>query len=521
MTGTGYRRKDIKRACDCCGHVWFMSDMKYVGQNRWFCPDDAPGLTAEQISRHNARVQPLIIKNARHPRPATFNSEYLFSEERVFRLVLDYATTAASVGPTGKVITSANPASAAWAAIYLASIVQAADRPGPWLDQAVAKLPVICAYLRSLQYGDASGPSPSEATTSILYGHVTNSATSVTTTNTALSGLAFLMAYQVTGDSTLLTSANLCGHALRNAQRADIAAATHHVTYAGGWPQAIVISTRSPSSSMVNDTAIAIWFFKELRNIVGGAAVYGSASAAGDFASAPAGTVDATIAEAVQFYFDGKMANASATTAAAAGQVVAPVSVATPAEAYSALMSDASGTGNFTMLALTTVTASPFCMALRSLYEHEGYSARVAAIFAWLMGFTVNPTNGAIGYEFDPEVAMTGSLQVKASSAIPSTPVQYATTQYAMGTAGLLAPLYIASGRTLRTCKDEMAKARKLDTGAERGLSSWWSNLSAVLTAQTPRTAPSDRKNLLSIMNGAPLAGLVYRYAPKAHAPVA
>ena len=86
-TNRPYQRKDNLRACSICGVQWHFSKMRYIGQNRWACPDDAEGLTAEQISAHNAKVRPLLIKQFKRPLITGEVPDYRVQEGTAFNFV--------------------------------------------------------------------------------------------------------------------------------------------------------------------------------------------------------------------------------------------------------------------------------------------------------------------------------------------------------------------------------------------------------------------------------------------------
>lgn len=527
MTGSGYIKGDYKRACSICGHPWFFKrDMRYIGQNRWACPDDAAGLTAEQIARHNSKVKPLLIRQVKHPLPRVERSDYLMAEAKAFRAVIDHATDAATLGPTGAIVgTTVNaPRVAAWSALYLAGVISDATRPSAWTVQAKTKLAQIVTYLRTRQYGDATGPSPAEASTSPLYGLLSlPGQTTVIPEVTALAGLAFLRAYSVLGDASALTSALLAAAGLRNSQRTDIMTAGYTSDagggrrYLGGWTNTINTSTKAPSELFNNAGAVAIWFLTELAAIAGGSTVIGSTSAGPDFASAPSGTITQAISEAVEFYYTAKIPDAST------GLPAAMISKETPSATFSSFMqvvSTGSGLYGFYSSPNHSLNGDVFSLAVRSLYEYEGYSTRVASMFEWLMSFTIDPTSSSI-FDYDQSFALTTLMTVRRSSL----PVTYAGTIYSLNCTGILAPLYIASGRSLLAFKNEIGKARRVSTGNEtnRDFKNNYPLLAGQLFAEplNPRVTSANISLLSGSTGGVPTIAMVYRYAPQALAAVA
>lgn len=92
-TDTGYAKRDYLRVCDICGHRWHRSKLKPIGEMRLACPDDYKGLTAEQISRHNANARPLVVKAVKNPKPDGFVDIYQQAEARIFNLLVNEPVT--------------------------------------------------------------------------------------------------------------------------------------------------------------------------------------------------------------------------------------------------------------------------------------------------------------------------------------------------------------------------------------------------------------------------------------------
>jgi hypothetical protein len=92
-TAAGYKRHDPLRVCDICGVVFHKSKLRRIGPLKWACPDDAKGLTAEQIDRHNAKARPLIVRPVKHAKGPSETSVYQVHEADIFNLLTGYEPT--------------------------------------------------------------------------------------------------------------------------------------------------------------------------------------------------------------------------------------------------------------------------------------------------------------------------------------------------------------------------------------------------------------------------------------------
>ncbi len=387
-TDSGHIKGDYRRSCDICGHRWFMKrDMKYIGQNRWACPDDKDGLTEQQIARHNARVRPLIVKQHKHPKLMSQTATYKFREGLVLDAVCRLATTAQSASSVLGVQVAATTESVAWCGIYLGDMIQENERPVSWITRAKSALVDVCTFLRANQFGD--GTSPTEPTNSILYGSVLAPTFGPLITDAALSGLAFLRAFRATGDSSYLVSAERVAWFLRQSQRNDLSSVcgtvdqSVHPYYIGGWPW-FLSTGKAVHSNYILASAVALWFLAELKVIRGGSYVYGTTTASGDFTAPPAGSIDTMIADGMAFYFDGH---------------ALPTFSGTPLftrpyawYSISTTPGGVSGDYAFHMDSGQQIQSLYYAYALRGLFEVEGYTPRVADAVNWLRNFSSNPS---------------------------------------------------------------------------------------------------------------------------------
>lgn len=385
-----YRKGDYRRACNICGSLEWFSTMKYIGQNRWACDVDAPGLTEVQIARHNAKVKPLTVKPRKHPFPATQVGEYHNQEALIFQLVLGNGLIRTNVSPTGAGAAAVSGQRLGACAVYLSDIINEGERPTSWIVRATAGLRAFADAILAQQYGSATGPSPAEATSSVLYGGILDTASSFTVIGQSYCGIALLRAYALFGDGKYLDGANAAVAFLRTLQRWDaVSVALSPVSlYVGGFLDSVT-TTKAPTARFSTSGCFALWFLAELKAAVGGAATFGVAGAGGDFLAGTATSLDTMMADARAFYAGGRLSGWSIAPSSGTFGPLAPLSATTPREYYDPTA------GLFQIRTLSTfpeaVTGIGFAFALRGLFEYEGYSATVASVYEWLMSFSSNP----------------------------------------------------------------------------------------------------------------------------------
>lgn len=448
MTGTGYRRKDNKRACSLCGHVWFFKEMTYRGLGRYYCPDDAAGMTAEEINKHNARAKPLLIKNAKAPLHQTENSSYSLSEGDVFRLVMDFAGVAEYVDQNGAVVLTVQyVSSVAQAGLYLSDLVNDGNRP-ELVAPARAKMLALADQLLALQYGSPTGPSPAEITTSMLYGAMFGPAGLAFSLDTELAGKLFLRAYAASGGTKYIDGADRCAMWLRGMQRTDAGAIYYAVSggsrlRVGGFANSMLLTPREVRGAC-SQADMGLSFLADLKVVRGGSYQYGVAPG-GDFALTTTATIDEMIAEAIGFYFDGTFR----------GQAL--FSTTAPKAYFDTPMADGSGSDAFANYPGTDgswyLRSAEFATGLRSLYDYEGATARVRSLVAWLRGFTYSDDGDPT---FCPAQYLTVTTQPGTSTTVND------GTIYDLEAGALLAPVTSASGFSIREFKDVLNNKAKL-----------------------------------------------------------
>jgi hypothetical protein len=534
-TDKPYVRKDGLRACSICGVRWHFSDLRAIGQNRWACPDDYDGLTAEQISRYNARVKPLLIKQYRNPLITGEVPDYRVAEGIIFNLVCQYATTASVLSNINAgIATAATSTSAGLCAVYLSDIIRENDRPAAWIARAKTTLASIGTFLRNKQSG------PSGGGTVVPMNDLTWGSFNTLNTDQIYPVLGLIRAYSALGTNNFLTGAIAGGDYIRQAmQRGDAQAGARKTTppgvvapfYCGGGFQD---SWGLGPLSLAN--CLAMWPLKELGDILGTSYVLGSTTATGDFDSVPSGTIAATLSEARKFYATGSLSGFS--TAPASGVLLptlAPLSATTPRQSFLCNLNGSSvaGGGQFHLGAYALpspgategrILASDIAPALRGLYEYEGYSSTVASVYEWLMTTTSTSANEpAVGAStetirngtsgvYDPGVALPGGIGVLSSvSSKPYPAAGGSAWSYDAGSTGLLAPICIASGRTIAALKSAFTKPILSVTKPPGGSRNATYAGTHALCGLSFQESQLDRVDV----GAAAQFGMSFRYAPK------
>lgn len=507
MSHRGHNRQSYKRSCSICGRQVPFHTLKYIGQERWACTDDKAILTAEQLARHQARLPPLVVLPRRHAFIQGDVPTYLAAEARVFNSLVFSRSGAGgistvSISQTGKITTSATLVGrTAWKALYLVGLLREAERPLRWEEMCRPDPVSAAALLRGplyvpsnpfttgqglagtyfrAQIGTGANNPGITLAGSYIYGSMQDAGILVYDPMFAANaGTVFLFMYEETGNVAWLNAAISAGHHLRNSQRRDLRVSDFTSTtaggttplYVGGW-NVLNVALTNNSAKFTLEYAYILVFLAKLRAAIGGAYLLGSPSSGAIQCTAPPqATLDTTIAEAREFYVNGK--------ALQAGAPARGLLSTTPAAYYYSFLGagsggDTAGDGLFHLDGApeTSVTGKNFAMALRGLYEVEGYSATVASLFEYLMAFTSNPTyepaagasdwdraNTTLG-EYDPELAIAQTLTVDNGAGVERS--TNGSAVYDFAATALLAPLYVASGRSLRATKDLFAEGRRI-----------------------------------------------------------
>lgn len=456
FTDTGLAKHDYLRVCDICGHRFHISQMKPIGELRWACPDDAPGLTAMQISRWNARARPLTIKPNKWAKGFVQTPTYQLSEAATFNLI-------ASVAPANVPNGASDQVAAAWAAIYMADLVTQNLRPPAWIATARAVLRTCVTYLLTQQTGSPTGPV--STVDNPRYGGFL--AGGLYLTSTAITaGVAFVKAAAALGDTTLLLAADRVATFLRHQQCGDLQVSQWTVYPSGGAPYhvgGLASGTVDSSGLQVQPYSIAnvsaLWFLALLGAVRGLGTSYGDASATSFFSAATAAPLSRMISELTAFAVTG------ARDISAAGAFVSGLSPTKAQASYSPALHGGGGSASWTFAA--TISSDSIAQALLGLFVSGDTSPTVTTMLAWLAAFTPNSANAVpvqpesvtiagIWGTYDPTLCVADNLQATA----PFT--EAAGAKYSWSSLGLLSPILGQPTQpSLRRSKDTLNQAQR------------------------------------------------------------
>lgn len=462
-TDSGWKRRDYLRVCSICGHRYHFAKLRYIGELKWACPDDYRGLTATQISRHNARARPLTVKAVKHPKPVASIDIYQLEEAQIFNFVTSVApwnTRADKDNGAAKSTTSA-----ARAGIYVSEILLENLRPATWLDTAASCLALCCTYLLTQQYGSPTGPAAADAT-GVLYGGILDGGVLASGT-TALAGVAFLHSWAVSGNANHLQAAMHCATFLRHQQCAWQSSAGDQTQYNGGVYQlqgvAQGASTAGSISNQYNlsDNGAAIWFLTLLGQVLGTGTTFGEASS-----TYFTGITTASIATMISNCSTFLSVGAQDTTRG--GAAITGLSATTPALHYLA-QSPATPSVGFWQGAgasLTSVLTDQWALAMFGLNFAGLLTAQVTTVYNYLMSMTPNPANSPTG--LSTATLLQGQKGVYKPTVAPAVSVETSTetagTYYSWSAVAWLAPIQKSlNPAAFKTSKDALSKPRRVN----------------------------------------------------------
>lgn len=531
---------DWGRVCDVCGRLRPGKGFRVV-QNVWIC-DRHPSYVPRQVLD---RV-PYMDIGAPRPLPSAkpFNPIDTYEMAEVQILALMAYAPAATLDVTNSAPSATGAATvqaAAWAAIYLASIITEAKRPVRWVSHARALLGSLADWLYTHQQAGTNADLKWGA-----YNRAVGPAEDYFTEDSGAAGLALLRAYQILGSQNYLDGARACAWFLRSAQCGDKLVSRPSSTDAAGasprhfgaWTHRITLNAgvydfdhRYYPGDLIGLEFLAAW------QAANGDTVIGSTSTAAVFNASRAIAVSVAIAEALAFWTSGTF---SVDDAAA----INGFSSATPREFFDAYPSAKglyTGRGSWQLQdgALATgtlITAVGWAVGLRALRAVSGDVA-VTALFDWLMTFTSNPTFEAavsshlygrvtwtttndraiyagVAGTYNPKTALATLLQVRGTGA-----PRNGSSLYDLATAGLLAPLYSSRQQSaFLHLKDALSppKARWREGFDPRdGHYLYLGPLGASGLAMQPYTDASG--NRVQNVQRAAMAAGIYRCAPQAY----
>jgi hypothetical protein len=460
-TDTGYSRGDYLRVCDICGHRFHIKDLRPIGELRYACKDDSPGLTAMQISRWNARARPLKVRPNKWAKGITQTPTYQIPEANILNLITTVAPSQVQDGPSTAL-------AAAWAAIYCADLLNQGLRPAGWLSTARAVLARCLTYLLTQQYGSATGISPAGSATNPRYGGILVSGVYDTTTTIA-AGLAFTKAYQATGNPAYVQAADHCATFMRHVQSGDLQVSAWTVFPSGGGPyhigglaSGVTDATGLLTTNYLLRDVAGLWFLSAFAAIQGSGTVYGDAAATAFFSASTAATLATMMAELGAFAATG----ARDSTATPVGAFVTGLSTTAPRGTYVAATNGGAGTGAWTVI--STIDSDSVALATLGVFMASELNAQVTSVTAWLASFGANSANATPAQPESKTIAgITGTYDptlCPADNLTTSAPFTEATgALYSWASLGLLAPILSQLTPGLRVPKDALSAPVRTD----------------------------------------------------------
>ena len=434
-TDRGHDRGDYPRVCDVCGHRFMFSALTPIGELRFACAEDAQGLTANQISKFNARVKPIIVRPRKWAKDYVQTPIYQFSEAAIFNFI-------AEVAPAGERDGATHALSAAWAAIYMADIVIQEKRPMNWDRTARDVIERCLAVLLPLQLTEGG---------KAWRGGLTTDDLSTDTTLTVAAGVAFVKAYLVTDEPSYLAAAEEAATHVRSVQCSDlrdVAPVTYPGSSApyrpGGLATAVAIDDDGALTGhyYLRDV-YALVLLDALRDIRGEDYQYGSTLTSG-FSASPVASIATMIEELAAFATDGVLVSGSSV-------LVSGLSTTAPRVQYNA--SQGGGSAEW----VTDDDGYPvrdFALSLAGLNAAASPIASAATAF---MAFLASLSS--VDGDFDP--ALCPPTVIDTFDAGFS---EGEASLYDWASLGLLSPILSQTPATFKTSKDALSTARRFNS---------------------------------------------------------
>lgn len=430
------------RPCDICGIRFRANELVRSADGKFRCMR----WCAEQTQLERDRISSASDKRREAP-PPPFGAPYLFkdsyNQEGILFNFLANQGVADSGWPGGRrqgaapgvVFRSLGYAQAAqgtYSAIsagetmrYLYGLIVENKRPTLWLTRAVVKLRELADWVISRQAGVGAATFVTKSN-SILYGSYISGSLYSTADNGCL-GMGMVLAYKVLGEIKYLSSARAFADFLTNLQQGGIltagfsssdAAGTTPVGY-GTWTKSTNALGTSFDHVYQPDSLACLEFLSVLSGVTGDELHGADTTLSGQFTIAPQQLLSVSMANARAFWSVGAFDVVTSTT-------LTGLSSTTPREYFNSYPVAkglfAAGTGSWQYqdgpsATGTLVTAVNFAIALRALMSFEGYSATVATLWTWLMGFASNPafapTSTSLAQDIPTELSLTGSYNPK------------------------------------------------------------------------------------------------------------
>lgn len=440
------------------------SQLKPIGEMRYACPDDAKGLTANQVSRFNARARPLIVRPRKLAKDYIQTPIYDLAEAQIFNFI-------SQVAPAGERDGATDALSAAWAAIYMADVAIQGKRPQNWMRAARSTVERCLTYLLTRQAGSATGVGllPTYASSDPRYGGLatgtpTGDEFSTATWSTELTiaaGIAFVKAYAAFGTAGYLQAADRAAWFIRRVQSGNVQVGAYTVLpsgggryYVKGLASGMVDSTATLTANYYLADVLGLLLLRLLADVKGDGALYGDATATAYFGANQA-TLATMIDDLTSFAVDG------ARDANSGGALVPGLSTS-PKTLYQAATNGVGG--NAAWQAISEVTTRDLALALLGVYSANGNTATVSTMMAWLASFSSNEDNRTPATLPEDQLlaGITGTYDPALCPADNLTPAELTEADgalYDWASFGVLSPILASNQGQMRTSKDTLSSS--------------------------------------------------------------
>lgn len=502
MDATNYVTDGFDRMCDVCGrpctHGRFTTDGSVV-----IC-DRHPGYRrAKQLDELNAKVRIPIVRPVKNTKPFNPSPTYEAEEGKLFDLVVTVApyetldtTSDGAPGITG----SKSPTAAGWAMLYLLSIVSEAKRPQAWRTRALAKAVELGDYLIANQRGNVNFPADTIGIVG-YHGAIDNGTTSLTATDAGLACLAFCRLYRQTATAKYLAAAKLAAQFIVNMQ--GKLAASPFTVDRGAVTRTYNLSFDSVDNQYFPGDLVCMLALTELLAIAGDGTYGAPDTVGGLFVVAPARLLSVSIAQQRAFWVTGEGTNG--------------LSATTPHSLFDAATATWMDTApGFGVNAARAVGTSDFVVGVRALFEVDGVSDRVGALWDHLASYSDNAVFATPAGASDQVIAAGATGTYDASLAPPAVldaaNARNFTSFYDWSAAGNLAGITsVRAPATLARIKETIGnpRHRTAEGSARDGRTQYLGRLGTSGLTFQPFSTNGQRQE--SVMRAAQV-GNVYRY---------
>ncbi len=487
------------RTCDVCGWRFRANELVRGTDQKFRCIR----WCAEQTQLDRDLISAAANKRREAP-PPPFGIPFSFKDDYSQEGVL-FNALAAATAPLGIPARNTTPLATAETGRYLYGLIVENKRPNGWILLAKQRLRVIADLVLGFQTTAGSTQLRGGIRCDTNFGSTTLSLASAAyeSSTQASLGLVMLYAYLAFGDAKYLVGARAMADFVTNLQSGGLCATVPSTSDSGGAnPIAYGCWTRAANSSLLfdhvyrPDSLLCLEFLNLLFKTVGDELHGDTTTGSGFWTSPPSQLLSVSIAKGRAFWSVGAADNVTNST-------ITGLSATTPRLQFNSYPASgkfsATGLGAWefsdgtpstgtiinTNLAYNqssqAATAAAIPIALRALYNFEGYSAQVQSVWTWLMGFSSNPAFqptttsraldaptavGTLG-TYNPKLSLSTVLTVRAGGAAVA---MNGSSAYAWETGGIMSNIQGAkSPIDLDNFKDYVTKGVTAPTDYDYG----------------------------------------------------